>query len=545
MKKLILFTTGLIMSTMFLFAGTLPQIISSDTTITSTEICLLDGKTFVTNGATLTILAGTRIEGIYKSVATEASALIITRGSKIMAEGDADNPIVFTAHLDDTNTSYNTGDWGGLVILGYAPTNQTDPYIEGIYPPYVPAGVDCYFGGDECCDNSGTLTYVRVEYAGASILADNELNAFTFGGVGCGTTLDHLEAYKGADDGFEFFGGTVCGKYLLAVSNNDDQFDFDFGYSGCLQFLAAVLDPDVEYGSHTNGIESDNDGDGSSLTPLTRPVISNLTIAALGTPTTGTWLYGARWRRNSRFVLFNSIIYGFPTSIRVESTEGINAVRGCATAGCDTFSYYCCNAFEKGTCYEGFPSPYEPDSCLALSNFSLTGPSTYDSIFNYEGLKPVTDSYVASGFCSNFSCCACESSSCACDFSFESVDYKGAVDPSGDYWLDDSWIIFEDEESESSLKSAQGTLGLTETVSNEFNLLPNPANESVKVTFSEAAGNASVSILSISGQVVLPEKTVEKGSTEISLSLENIETGVYFVVYRNNGIQTSKRFIKN
>src|SRR5690606_16868952 len=113
--------------------------------------------------------------------------------------------------------------------------------IEGINPTVVPSGVDVYYGGGgaglgTANDNSGTLRYVRVEYAGAKISEANELNAFTFGGVGSGTTLDHLQAYQGADDAFEFFGGTVDAKYLVSTATDDDAFDFDFGYRGRIQF---------------------------------------------------------------------------------------------------------------------------------------------------------------------------------------------------------------------------------------------------------------------------------------------------------------------
>jgi hypothetical protein len=306
---------------------TLPSIISTNTTLTPDNTYLLNGKVVVKDNATLTIQAGTRLFGIFKSNPAQASALIITAGSKINAVGTASNPIVFSGRVDFTNPTLTPGDWGGIVILGNAPTNRTAPtLIEGINATTLPVGVtdaDVSYGlGTDPNDNSGVMSYVRVEYAGAVVSADNELNSFTFGGVGVGTTLDHLQAYRGADDAFEFFGGNVNAKYLISTTANDDAFDFDFGYSGKLQFLVAVLNPSAPYSANANGIESDNDGTGTGAIPITRPVISNLTIVgttdgnttAVSTPASVV-LFGANIRRNSNFVLRNSILYGYKTVI--------------------------------------------------------------------------------------------------------------------------------------------------------------------------------------------------------------------------------------
>jgi hypothetical protein len=298
---------------------TVSGVINANTTWTSDNVYQLDGKVYVSNGATLTIQAGTRIEGLPSDSAKDASALIITRGSKINAVGTTSNPIVFTAE------NGQKGGWGGLVLLGKAVNNQgTDILIEGIDPETVPAGVDAYYGGTDNSDNSGVLSYVRVEYAGAKIIEANELNSFTFGSVGSGTTLNHLQAYYGADDGFEFFGGNVNAKYLIATAADDDAFDFDFGYTGKLQFLVAVIDPAQSYSENPNGIESDNDGNSSYNTPTTHAVISNITIAGTSSGTVADGgsgnnhelLYAAHIRRNSGITIVNGIFYGYPAGIR-------------------------------------------------------------------------------------------------------------------------------------------------------------------------------------------------------------------------------------
>lgn len=306
---------------------TLSSIISADKTLYSNVTYQLSGKTYVTNGATLTIQPGTRIEGLYNSENTMASALIITRGCKIMAQGTADKPIVFTAQ------NGQKGGWGGLVILGKAVVNQgTECAIEGIDASTAPAGVDIHFGGTNDNDNSGVLSYVRVEYAGASIAADNELNAFTFGGVGRGTRLDHCQAFHGADDAFEFFGGCVNGKYLVSTATDDDGLDFDWGYTGTIQYALVTIEPTMTYSKDPNGIECDNDKLGSTKTPFTHPVLSNLTIkgttkgqvAQVGE--SGTALKScADFRRNCEFTLINSVVYGFPRGI-LRETKNSNYV---------------------------------------------------------------------------------------------------------------------------------------------------------------------------------------------------------------------------
>lgn len=306
---------------------TVSGVINTNTTWNYDEVTL-DGKVYVTGGATLTIPAGTKIIGKYNADPAQASALVITRDGMIDARGTVSNPIVMTAE----SGHQTPGGWGGLVILGDAPINQSGAQsIEGITADNLPAGVDITYGGSNANDNSGVIQYVRVEYAGANVSQDNELNAFTFGGVGAGTTFDHCQAYYGEDDGFEFFGGTVNGKYLVSTSTHDDAFDFDFGYRGKLQFLVATVDASGDlFTKDPNGIECDNDGDGSTLTPFTHPTISNLTVVgttnglvagSANESITNGLKSAANFRRNCQFTLVNSILYGYPTGILCETSN--------------------------------------------------------------------------------------------------------------------------------------------------------------------------------------------------------------------------------
>jgi hypothetical protein len=261
----------------------------------------LKGYVYIENGGSITIPAGT----VIKSDITRKGALIIERGAKIMAEGTASKPIVFTS--GNAVGSRNPGDWGGIIILGKAKTNRSsEPLIEG--------GVNSYYGGNDDADNSGVMKYVRIEFAGIAAAPGSEINGLTLGAVGSGTTLEYIQVAYGNDDAFEFFGGTVNAKYLISYATADDDFDFDFGYTGKLQFGVALRNPLwVDGGDAGNGIECDNDGSGTTATPLTRPVISNFTFVGPNDAanTAANHNFANRFRRNSRFVLNNSVLIGW------------------------------------------------------------------------------------------------------------------------------------------------------------------------------------------------------------------------------------------
>lgn len=287
--------------------------ITANTTWSANKIYLLKGFVFVSNGATLTIEPGTIIKG---DKATKGT-LIITRGTKINATGTVDKPIVFTSALPAG--ARTRGDWGGLILLGKAPVNQgNDVMMEGGLEG--PKGKDdknyIYYGGTDAADNSGVLKYVRIEYAGIEYSADNEINGLTLGGVGNGTTLDYIQVYRSGDDAFEWFGGTVNAKHLLAVATWDDDFDTDFGYSGNIQFALAQRASTMADQSGSNGFESDNNSSGSDQTPKTSAVFSNVTILGpikkAGESAIGNYQHGAHIRRNSSISILNSVISGFP-----------------------------------------------------------------------------------------------------------------------------------------------------------------------------------------------------------------------------------------
>ena len=299
----------------------------------TTNTVLKTGKTYtmknfvyVRQGATLKIEPGVTIRGDKGTKST----LIITRNGKIDAQGTASQPIVFTSG----ESTPNRGDWGGIIILGNARNNSSANGTAGL--AQIEGGVNNskglgLHGGTNDADNSGTMKYVRIEYPGIAFQPDNEINGLTMGSVGSGTTIDYVEVYKSGDDAFEWFGGTVNCKHLLAVEATDDDFDTDFGYSGKVQYGISLRDPnqaDFATGGTSNGFESDNDGNGSSATPRTSAVFSNMTMvgpkAQAGVTPVSQFGRGAHIRRNSAVSIFNSAFIGWNTGLRID---------GSATAG--------------------------------------------------------------------------------------------------------------------------------------------------------------------------------------------------------------------
>jgi hypothetical protein len=218
------------------------------------------------------------------------------------------------------------GDWGGIIICGYAPTNL--PALTNIE-----GGVVATFGGPTATqpnDNSGVLRYVRIEYPGVAFLPNNEINGLTLAGVGAGTTIDHIQVTGSGDDSFEWFGGTVNAKYLIGLAGTDDDFDTDNGFSGRVQYGISIRDPrrgDTATGGVSNGFESDNDANGSTNTPLTSAVFTNMSVFMATMPTAAspfTNADGALIRRNSSLSIFNSVFAGRPSGLNINSPTNGN-----------------------------------------------------------------------------------------------------------------------------------------------------------------------------------------------------------------------------
>jgi len=253
----------------------------NDVTWTSDNVYILDGFVFVNDGQTLTIEAGTVIKG-KPGQEENASALIVARGGKIMANGTAEAPIIFTAEADDLEGSVAdkaTGLWGGVIVLGKGATNNStaEKAIEGI-PTSETRGL---YGADPTVedDNSGMMKYVSIRHGGTNIGEGNEINGLTLGAVGTATTFSYIEVVANADDGVEWFGGAPRCDHILVAWVGDDSYDYDEGYSGMNQFMAAIQsDEDGDrLGEHDGGPSSNELGE-----PFAEPVFSNVTYVGRG-----------------------------------------------------------------------------------------------------------------------------------------------------------------------------------------------------------------------------------------------------------------------
>lgn len=347
MKKLITLIAAIVTANIAFGQAeeTLSGEITANRTLSNDTIYFLDGFVYVKNGATLTIEPGTIIKG----VSGNRSTLIITRGSKINAAGTKNQPIVFTSDQDAGNR--NPGDWGGIVLLGKARINRASDCTTcpGAAVAAGEAGIqtniegdldnangDGLYGGNDDADNSGTLTYVRIEYAGVIITSGNEINGLTFGAVGSGTTVNHVQVSYSNDDSYEWFGGTVSAKNLISIGAIDDDFDTDFGFTGKLQFGVAQRDSnnyDTGSGPTTNSFESDNDGGPTYNNPRTAPVFSNFTVVGplangVALQQSNSFQNAARLRRNTLTSVFNSVFMGFPTGILVDGAGSTAAYLG-------------------------------------------------------------------------------------------------------------------------------------------------------------------------------------------------------------------------
>ena len=301
-------------------AGRTPYHQQMNRTLSADTAYILTGLYYVDSTYSLTIQPGTVVFG------DTGAALIITRGAKIFAMGSASSPIVLTSNKEPG--ARHSGDWGGVLILGKAPCNKVNPLIEG-------GIIGGSYGGNDPSDNSGVFRYVRIEFRGYRFQLNNEVNGLTMGGVGAGTEIHHIQVSYADDDSYEWFGGTVSAKHLVAFGGTDDEFDTDYGFSGRVQFALGLRDPNQwDPTGESNGFESDNDASATSTDrPWTTSVFSNVTLigperidAMVGNlPAGNKFQYSAVLRRSTRQSIYNSAILGYPWGFRIRDVNTIAA----------------------------------------------------------------------------------------------------------------------------------------------------------------------------------------------------------------------------
>jgi len=496
--------------------------ITTNTTWDAGHIWVLTGYIYVESGATLTIEPGTVIYGNDPTLFSKG-ALVITRGAKIMAVGTPCQPIVFTSGAS-TPKKRQRGDWGGIILLGKTHINPPGDtaHIEGIPP--VPETL--YGGGNSPndADNSGTLSYVRIEYAGVALSPNNEINGLTFGGVGSGTTINHIQVSYSNDDSYEWFGGYVNCKYLIAFRGIDDDFDTDQGYSGKVQFGIALRDPNVADVSKSHGFESDNDANGSSNNPQTSAVFCNITEDAGGDQTNNT-LYeaGTYIRRNSAIKVYNSIVMGWPIGIYIDGAasqanvlndtlvndnvvgvaNSANYVATVTPSGnasvIDLLQNHAGNRFYPGNAQIQLFKPY-----------NLKGPD----------FRPKATSPAHSG--ANFNHAA------LADAFFTKTTYIGAVTPSKSHdWTLAGWVNWRSDTTNYT-NGVQNLCGRDALVAdNDNEVSENVAIADIKLSPNPNRGAFSVAVSGFAGNMV-------------NVKISDLNTGrVYFVGKANNNSTTN------
>ena len=278
------------------------EFIGEKITLDATKTYRLKGKLIIGKGSELIIPAGTKIIG---EGGTSAYIAVAQEG-KIFVNGTKEAPVVMTG------VEAKRGNWGGLVICGKAPINKGTTATAEVS--------DLTYGGTDANDNSGSIQYLRIEYAGAAYNSEKEFNGLSFFGVGSGTKVEYVQTHEGSDDGFEWFGGTVNTKYLVSTHNDDDQFDWTEGWTGSNEYWFAK-----EAAIGNRGIEADNNSSNRSATPIANPTLKNITLIGLGLNTSDelTETQAMKLREGTKGIIDNVVLVNWKTGFDVDHDETI------------------------------------------------------------------------------------------------------------------------------------------------------------------------------------------------------------------------------
>lgn len=500
--------------------------ITQNTTWTANKTWLLEGKVYVKNGATLTIQPGTVVKGDKASKGT----LIITRGSKIIADGLPTKPVVFTSN--ETNPA--PGDWGGVVVLGYAPTNTSANGMTclGVAEGNINnATNDARYGsGDQpggcgrTDDNSGILRYVRIEYGGISYQLNNETNGLTLAGVGSGTTVDYVQVSHSGDDGFEFFGGTVNCKHLVSYGNKDDDFDFDLGYQGHVQFALGVRNPDLSDVSGSNGLEVDNDNSGTPYIPKTRPTLSNFTLIGPTGVMDDNFRRAAHLRRNAEPALYNSLFIGnFPVGLCL---DGVGTIANAQTNLLEVKNTYLADAPELLKSTEATFNINQWFGTQLWENEAMSNSQSLALQAPFNVADPNAQPLSSSVLNNSASFTAVRAN---VPF-FEKVSWLGAFNTTDDWTC--GWAKFEELNTNCTMTVGEDTpVALDQEVAIAPNVTANTVMLSVNLL---QKTECTVEIFNLNGQSVgvLLQETVGTGVFERPLSVAHLSAGMYTVSVR-------------
>jgi hypothetical protein len=502
--------------------------------LSASKIYGLKGVVFVADGAELSLDPGTIVFGEVGAT----SALCINRGGKIIAPGTAQKPIVFTSGV--VAGQRDRGDWGGLLIMGKAPTNLGEAPIEGGIADDATKKVNGWYGGNDPHDNSGILTYVRVEFAGIAESPDNELNGLMLGAVGDGTTMHHIQVSYSGDDAYEWFGGTVNAKYLIAYNTIDDDFDTDNGFSGKIQFGLVKRMASVADISNSEAFESDNDSKSSEKEPFTRPVFSNIT--AIGPMSDTNWtsgtgegkyharyLTGAQIRRNSRLSIMNSVFLGWPGGIELTNDNTVRA------AGADSIMIRNNSFFGiKNNKFFYFGSGTTPTANVdanwllkpAFENEFVNGSGRVDALakineaFNMSNFNPLPMQNA------NYMTTAKFDVSVLNDPYFDKVNYRGAF---GTERWDLPWANYDPVNTD---YTTTDVIEYANSLYSKINCVPNPMETYTEVQFAiEKTSKVKIDVYNLLGVKLesLVNQEMSAGSYGVKWEAKEVPAGMYFI----------------
>ena len=550
--------------------ATIPQFITTNVTLDANEVYLLDGETYVENGGSLTIPAGTIIKGALTPSAGRgpASVLVVQRGGQIFANGTAAQPVIFTTERDNVSDPFDTNEatrglWGGVVILGNATNNRGERTIEGITSSArTTYGPGTGFPLDDD-DNSGVMRYVSIRHAGFTLTPDAEINGLTLGAVGRGTTLEYIEVFANSDDSFEFFGGTVNAKYLVGAFSGDDDIDWDTGYTGKLQYVFSIKDQSGDVG---RCIEGDGSSSPFTASPMSSPVVSNLTCvgSGLGSVPGGSDAGGPTFalRDNTGGFIYNSVLVQFQTDrggIDLEPTSEVSTSNPNPDRTTSTEQNFFDNELDiRNNIFFDFSAGNNAagvvrrdvaalEAAIAERNrfvspglvYVIDGAGAGDDARDQDGVldpRPGMGAAAATG--ADFDLAKLDN-----DNFFDDVDFVGAFAPAPQPlwargWTAMSDMLYFSDASERSVNTTDGP----EAEALALSVGPNPAEADATVRFTLAeAQTVQVSVYDVTGRLVATTSgTFAAGPVSTPVSTGDLAPGLYLVRVQGDSVQGTR-----
>lgn len=532
---------------------------------TKNNIYLLDGLVYLEAGGVLNIEEGTVIK--FKNT-NPASALIITRGAQIFAEGTIDEPIIFTAEADDVSDPLDLGPddvglWGGLILLGRATTfknGNSEVNIEGIPTTEVRGLYGDPNGNFNDDDNSGVLKYVSIRHTGFGLTTGSELQGLTLAGVGRGTTIDFVESYASSDDGVEIFGGTVDLKHFVAAFIEDDTYDFDETWTGKGQFWFGIQR--VSSGGPDAGFEADGSTP-DNVAPVSNPTIYNVTMIGSGV---GATRGGRGWllRAGIQGTYANSVLTDFrgkclevqdrPNNSTTDAYAQLvagninllsNAFWHCGAASSqpiDASSNGIIQATITDTCSSSPNSPCNANGEGGVqvtflinhltSNNNFVGNPEIVSIEREqnESLDP-RPSLTGAAYSGTLASLPSN------DSFFSPTDYRGAFSANpADFWIAKWTALYQNNHLNKNIVTGIKNI----VVDNNISIFPNPTNRQFKVDFNGSA-YSKYDIINMNGQVI-SSSAIPLNTFAFEINTQNFSNGLYLIrLINEKGLSVIKR----